>query len=221
MDDEEPAEHDDEEPAEHHEECLVDWFVEPSLIAGRWRLPHQMMMQWELQLLLEVAVMVTCVSILDSISFWLWKLCFFSHVFVQCLLVPFDFEVAFHDRNMATPPAPLLPSPKPASARRRPVVVKVHKKYEFLGEVQGTFAIIQLKFWDFCETAITIISQCWDQVQGWSWLGFLKWPMILWWFCRSHALAVVLGQMVGFKCCSNFCCLICFVKDDYYVWWSG
>ena len=46
---------------------------------------------------------------------------------------------------MATPPARLLPTPKPASARRRPVVVKVHKKYELLGEVQVTFAIIQLK----------------------------------------------------------------------------
>ena len=49
--------------------------------------------------------------------------------------MPFDFEVAFHDRNMpapATPTVPVTPTPK-SGARRKVAIVKVHRKSELLG----------------------------------------------------------------------------------------
>lgn len=89
-------------------------------------------MQWEL--LLEVAL-VECVLILDSVTFGFENFVFFSHVVVHCFLVPFDFEVAFHDSSRSTPPTRVLPTPKPAPSRGRPVQVKIYKKCELLGEV--------------------------------------------------------------------------------------
>ena len=64
----------------------------------------------------------------------------FPHVAVQCFPMSFDFEVALHGRE-AMGDFKLLAAPKAASARHKPLVVKVHTKHELLVEGQVAFAL--------------------------------------------------------------------------------
>lgn len=119
-------------------------FVEPSPTSGR-SLPHLMPTNmWCKLVMVQIFKMVmTCVSILDSVSFWVWRFCcLFPHVAVQCFPMSFDFEVAFHGREVSGD-FKLVAAPKAASASawHKPLEVKVCRKHELLVEGQVAFAL--------------------------------------------------------------------------------